>query len=176
MNRNLKNFWLDVVLFVAFVVVIVSSFALDSDAADLGRWGLGRSFWLTVHAIAGLAMLVGSGLHLGWHWDWVKAALKPGGGTRSRSMRRNRMIDVLLFISLIAVSFTGLILWPMAARVAGDHLSAVTLRIARPYHGLASLHALSAIVITILAAAHLAFHWKWIASTVRRCMATRAEV
>lgn len=163
MNKTQKNFWLDMVLLFAFIVIIISSFVLDNRDYNLIVWGLARPAWVMMHAVAGLAMLAGSGLHLFWHWDWIKAAFKRTNRGK-RSMRRNRAVDICLFGLLILTSLSGVFVWPMSGNLSeGNPLGDNTL-LGIAYHAWKSLHAWSGMLMFIVIIVHLALHWHWIVS------------
>ena len=61
MNKAKKNFWLDVILLALFMVTILS---LAGHHSAIG---------IMVHSVAGALMILGSVMHLVWHWDWIKA-------------------------------------------------------------------------------------------------------
>ncbi len=168
MNKTKKNFWLDVLLFIVFGTIISSSFVLDNHDPNLILWGLTRPTWVVVHAVSALAMLAGLAIHLGWHWDWIKAAFKRASRPKPTRVRRNRTVDLWLFGLLVLMCLSGLLIWPMAGKLAeGNPLgNAVTFGLA--CHDWKFLHAWSAVIMLIFMIVHLVLHWNWIVLTARR--------
>lgn len=175
MNKTKNNFWLDVLLFFIFVVVIISSFVVDNKDPNLLVWGFNRPGWVLIHVTAALAMLAGSSLHLIWHWDWIKAVFKRTRRPKPTQVRRNRLVDIAMFVLLFLIGLSGLLIWPLTGNLdEGNPLASATM-LGMTYFDWKQLHAWSAVLIIALLLLHLALHWQWIVSTVRRGVAPGAR-
>ena len=100
MNKNKRNFWLDLVLLALFVLTVGSIFA-------------GGQIWARIHYIAGTLMLLGSIIHLVWHWSWIKAKVLHYPQNVNKETRANRRINIALFIFFFLCGVSGLIVWFM---------------------------------------------------------------
>lgn len=67
-----KNFYLDVVLFVACLVCIVTGVVMDFHLVSGGREV--KHFLKEIHTWAGYIMGAGFLLHVAWHIQWIKYA------------------------------------------------------------------------------------------------------
>ena len=162
MSKTKNNFWLDVNVFVALLITTITGFLLwlvIPHTLDIIFLGFSRSLWVAAHICFGVVGLVGIVLHIVWHWGWLKALR----GRRLREMpeklRSNRVVDLVMWITYIATNVFGVIAWVL-------HLGVDTYIVRLPDR----LHVVFGVAWTILAIAHLVLHWKWIASTTRRCI------
>jgi hypothetical protein len=84
MERARLNYWIDVVLLVAFIIVTVSGFVLKfafvSAQPGVGRGilflGTSKIAWLPWHTLSGIAMTVLVFVHLVLHFNWIKVMTK----------------------------------------------------------------------------------------------------
>ncbi len=139
------NLWVDVGLFSAILLALAPVLT-----------GLAIHEWLS------LALAVAVIVHLLLHWSWIVTTLArffaklPGGA------RLNLILNLAFFIDFTLITFTGL----MISREALPWLG-LTL----PRSGLWSgLHRLTADLSVFIVGLHVALHWKWIVSAVRRYM------
>lgn len=87
MNKSIRNFWLDGMLFIALLGVLISSLVIDNKDPNLLVWGLTRPNWVVTHIVSAVTMLAGSTLHLVLHWKWIvttaRRALIPGSSVKT---------------------------------------------------------------------------------------------
>jgi len=84
MNKGRRNYWVDVVIGVAFLVAAVSAVAflipvswIDWTVATTPTvLGLNYGFWQTLHTWGGILMILGVLLHLVLHLNWIVATTK----------------------------------------------------------------------------------------------------
>lgn len=69
-----KNFYLDVVIFIACLICLITGLMLDFHLIAGGREV--RHYWREIHTYVGYAMAAGVLLHIIWHVKWIKAAAK----------------------------------------------------------------------------------------------------
>ncbi|HAJ34502.1 MAG TPA: hypothetical protein DCL15_02245 [Chloroflexi bacterium] len=142
-SETLKNFWLDIVLFFAFII----------------DWNL-RFTGLAIHEWLGIGLGVLLVYHLLVHWSWIVAVGKRLAGRLHVQERLKVLLDILLFVNMVILIASGLLISEVALRQVGIHAEAgfVWRR----------LHTLSADWILWLMGLHLAFNWRWITNAFRR--------
>ena len=69
-----KNFYLDLVIFIACLACLITGLMLDFHLFEGGRDV--RHYWRDIHAYIGYVMAAGVLLHIIWHVKWIKAAAK----------------------------------------------------------------------------------------------------
>jgi hypothetical protein len=78
-QRPRVNYVLDVVLLLSMGAAIVSGLPI-ARTMDFSWMGFSRSstlFWRTLHTSSSMITLVLVGVHLGLHWSWVVARIRP---------------------------------------------------------------------------------------------------
>ena len=86
-NKAKLNFVVDVVIFITFIAVVISSVVLltmpeggyrggRNPAFDQTVLNLGRSAWNDVHVWSSLAFMAGIFIHLVLHWRWIVGMVK----------------------------------------------------------------------------------------------------
>lgn len=142
-NPTRTNFWLDILLFVAVLLALAPNFT----GLAIHEW-LSIAFWATIV------------LHLLLHWSWTVNALKRIFSKLPWSTRLNLILNVLLFIDMTVVLFSGI----MISREALPFLG-LTLTGGRSWEG---IHRLTADWVVFITGLHIALHWRWILSTLKR--------
>jgi tellurite resistance protein TehA-like permease len=142
MKTSLSIFWVDAVLFALLVLALLM--VLPEIAS--------HTF---VHVLPGLLLMTGAGLHLWLHWDWIKTAFSLFG-KMPKPTRVNALLDLALFVAYLVCGGLG--------------LSARLILFVSPLHHIffGILHALTAVLLLSLQTIHLARHFKWIKTSVRR--------
>lgn len=144
-NRNYLNLAIDCAIFVAFLIAMEPHFS-----------GIALHEWLSM--AFGAAIVT----HLLLHWDWIAGVTKRLFGAASRSARINYLLNVLLFIDMTVVIFTGLMISEAVLPLVG--IQTTRAGVWRP------LHDLSANLSLVLLGLHIALHWQWIVSMTRRVL------
>ena len=162
MNRTEHNFWLDVTIFVAFLITTITGFILwlvIPHKLDIVFLGFSRSVWIAAHICFGVVGLAGIVIHIVRHWGWLKALRgRPLSGMPEK-LRANRVVDRIMWFTFIATNVFGALAW---AFHLGDDVYIVNVP--------DRLHVVFGVACTILMIVHLALHRKWIASTTQRYM------
>ena len=143
MSLNESNFWVNLILFAAFFIVS----APQSTGIPLHEW---LSFVFAVPII----------WHLILHWDWI---VKVGQRFLKRvpgETRFNYIWDIVLFIMMAVVFFTGVLVSEVALPVMGIPLEI------DPFWS--ALHNTTANLLLVMMAIHLAVHWDWIVNAFKR--------
>ena len=143
LSATLKNFWLDIVLFIAFIV-----------AWNVHFTGLAIHEWLGI-LFGGLLVY-----HLLLHWNWIVGVGKRVVGKLPAMERLKYVVDILLFVNMVVVVATGI--WISEVAMGQLGVSFETNMLWR------QLHALSADWILWLVALHLALNWRWVTNTAKR--------
>lgn len=160
MNKNERNFWLDVTIFVALLITTITGFLLwlvIPHKLAIVFLGLSRSVWVAAHIYSGVVGLAGIVIHIVRHWGWLKALRGRRLSGMPEKLRGNRVVDRIMWITFIATNVFGAIAW---AFNFGDDIYIVRVP--------DRLHVVFGIAWTILMVVHLVLHWKWIVSTSRR--------
>ena len=84
MDKARLNYWIDVLLLVAFVISAVSGFVLKfafvSAQPGVGRsilfLGTSKMMWLPWHSVSSIVMTVLVMVHLELHFNWLKIMTK----------------------------------------------------------------------------------------------------
>jgi hypothetical protein len=134
------------------IILVVWLLADNPDAT-----GISLHEWLSVGL--GLAAAV----HLALNWDWVLHAARRILGKLRSASRLNFIVDVVLFLSFVAVMQSGIVISQVLLPLVG--LKAV------PGEFWTELHSASAQMSIVALAVHFALHWRWIASTARMLFA-----
>jgi hypothetical protein len=133
MKTQKTNWWLDAVLFIAFL----ATFFLDITGVELHQWiGIGIGFLLLIH--------------LAHHMDWVGTVVTRFFGKCSASARVNLIIDGLLMGGFGMIIFTGLII--------STWLNLTFIN----YTGWWAVHVVSAALTLFALLVKLYLHRKWI--------------
>lgn len=109
---------------------------------------------VTVHEWMSLALVVPLLLHLLVNWEWVVRKTSVLFERLAVASPFDAAVDVCLFVSVVAVTLSGLVVSRSIAGLLG--LSGST---ALVWH---ATHAVSATAVIVLTLARLALHWRWI--------------
>ncbi len=161
MKTTKRNFWLDVTLFMVFLVTIITGFLLwltIPHQVESVFLGFTRREWIAAHIFFGVVGLAGIAWHVFWHWGWLKALRGRHLNEIPKNIRANRLIDRIMWLTFIATNAFGVIAWVLHF---GDKVYLVRMP--------DRLHVVFGVLCTILMVIHLVLHWKWIVSTAQRC-------
>jgi hypothetical protein len=143
LNRTRLNLWLDIALTIAFAIELEYHFT-----------------GLRIHELLGVAFGVAMLIHLVLHLDWVWSLTKAFFRLLLHESRLNYVLNLLLFIDALILVLSGLFI----SRTLG-----LTFNVGR-WIGLSweRIHILSADVSLVLIAMHVAMHWKWLGTHLKR--------
>ena len=144
-SDTLKNFWLDIALFIAFVIDMNTHFT-----------------GIAIHEWLGIGIGIALFYHLMLHWKWIVGITKRIFGKLPAVERIRYIVDFLFFIDMVALTVTGL--W--ISQVAMGQIGFTTER--NMFFSL--LHRFTADWAVYLIAIHMALSWNWIVSTFKRYM------
>ena len=135
-----------IMLSILFFLTVFSLIGVEHGAA---------SGWTNVHIWAGSLMLVGFAMHLTTKIDWIRAVFSRPSKSLNLQTRRNKRTGLGLFITGCLCTLAG-ISW-----------------LFNPTHHSGHLHAISGTLMIFLMLPHLALHWQWLVSAIRRLFGTK---
>ncbi|MCA9980659.1 MAG: cytochrome b/b6 domain-containing protein, partial [Anaerolineales bacterium] len=143
LSDTVKNFWLDIVLVIAFVV--------DMNLQFTG---------LLIHEWLGIAFGIALVYHLLLHWQWLVSVTQRLFRRLPAGQRLKYFVDWALFVNMVLLVATGLwisqeVLAPLGIPTSDNPLWR-------------QIHHITADLSIWLVALHLALNWKWILSTAKR--------
>ncbi len=115
---------------------------------------------MMVHEWLGLAFGAALITHLLLHWQWLVAVTRRFLSGAPRQARLNYLLNLLLFIDVTLIIYSGL----MISRVALPALG-LSLEAGGAWWG---IHDLTANLSLVLVGLHLALHWQWLVKAIKR--------
>lgn len=146
-NRNKTNLIVDSAIFLAFLVAMAPRFS-----------------GLVVHEWLGIAFGAAITTHLLLHWQWIVEVTKRFFSKAQWSARINYILNVLLFIDITLIIFSGLMISEVALPLVGIQLAQ-----SGSWRG---LHGTAANLFMVLVGLHIALHWQWIVNMFKRFVFT----
>lgn len=141
-QHNKINLLLDLAIFVAFLVIMAP-----------------RSSGIAIHEWLSIAFGATLIVHLLRNWQWIMGVTRRFLGTMQWFTRANYGLDLLLFVDMTVIIFSGLLISEHALPLFG-------LQTARG--GIwRSVHELSANLSFVIVGLHLAFNWQWIVTATK---------
>lgn len=114
----------------------------------------------SIHEWVGIAAAGTVIVHLLLHWKWIVGVTKRFFKQLGKQNGLNYIVNVLFFINLTVVIFTGLMISKTALPAIGIQLGEA--------QSLKMLHKLTSEWIVYLVGVHVALHWKWILNVIKR--------
>ncbi len=142
-NQNAVNLAVDLVIFLIFLVVEAPKFS-----------------GLPVHEWFGIAIGAGVLTHVLLHWSWVIEISKRFFGKAQAIARVNYVLNLLLFLAIVTIIFTGLMISETVMPLLG-----ITVAQNGLWRG---VHTAAANLFILLVALHVALHWQWFVNLLRR--------
>jgi hypothetical protein len=142
-NRNKVNLIVDSAIFGAFLVAMAPRFS-----------------GMAVHEWLGMAFGAAIVAHLLLHWQWIVEIGRRLFGKVQWSARLNYLLNLLLFVDITIVVFSGIMISRSALPLLG-----ITLVGGGSYR---MLHTVAANLSLALIGLHLALHWQWIVNMFKR--------
>ncbi|MFC4637681.1 DUF4405 domain-containing protein [Deinococcus hohokamensis] len=142
-NMTRRNWQLDVLLFVVFMLV----------SAPMTT-GIPFHEWL------GLVIFAPLFYHLVWHWKWVAGVFTRSSRKLPRRTAFAKWFNLALFFMMLLAGVSGMMiseaLLPMLGWIVG------------PDNFWLTVHKASATLMMFLIGLHLALHWPWIVQRLKR--------
>ena len=143
LGSTVRNLLVDAAIFVGFL--------LATDPHATGQ---------AIHEGLGIAFGVGIVTHLLLHWKWIVNVARRFVRRLPGQVRINSLLNSLLFVTVTLIIFSGIMISKVVLSTFG--LSGSHDAIWRWLHTSATNTAL------IIVGLHVALHWKWIVSTIKR--------
>ena len=143
LGNTVRNFLVDGAIFAGFL--------LATDPHATGQ---------TIHEWLGLAFGAGIITHLLLHWKWIVNVVRRFFSKLPGQVRINALLNSLLFIAMTLIIFSGIMISKVVLSTFG--LSGSHDAIWR------WLHTTATDAVVIIVGLHVALHWKWIVSTIKR--------
>ncbi|MFN8440591.1 MAG: DUF4405 domain-containing protein [Caldilineaceae bacterium] len=143
LSETLKNFGVDIALFLMFIIDMNTRFT-----------GIPIHEWLGI--VLGGALVY----HLLLHWQWIVALTRKIVSRLPTIQRIRYFVDLLLFIDMVIVVASGILISEAA-------LPQIGIEIGRNFYW-RGLHHSSTELISWLVGLHLALSWGWITSAFSR--------
>jgi cytochrome b len=143
LGSTLRNLLVDGTIFAGFL--------LATDPRATGQ---------TIHEWLGLAFGAGIVTHLLLHWKWMVNVVRRFFSKLPGQVRINSLLNSLLFVAVTLIIFSGIMISKVVLSTFG--LSGSHDMIWRWLHGTATNAAV------VLVGLHIALHWKWVVSTIKR--------
>lgn len=139
------NLFIDITIFVAFLIATAPRFT-----------------GITIHEWLGIAFAAAIIVHLLVHWQWIIAVGKKLFSKAQANARINYLLNILLFIDITLISFTGLMISEAALPLFGIHMQ----------HNptWTRIHSLTSDAGVFIVALHIGLHWQWVLKTTARLL------
>ena len=142
LGQNTVNYLVDITIFLAFLV------AMNPHATGI-----------SVHEWLGIAFGGAILTHLLLHWQWLVNITRRFFGQVSKSARLNYVLNLLFFIDMTLIIFTGIMISESALPTLG-----ITLANGFAWRG---IHTTAANLALPILGLHVALHWRWIVNTTK---------
>ena len=142
-NPNLTNLWVDVLILAA----ALTAFAPNLTGLLIHEW-LGLAFGITVW------------VHLLLHWQWLVGITRHFFTKARWSARFSYLLNAAIFIGFTVIIFSGVMESRFVLQTFGVNVTEGGIWKA--------LHSLAAEATLWLTALHIAVHWRWIWSWIKK--------
>lgn len=134
---------LDILIFFGFLI-----------AMDPRSTGVAIHEWLTVASMAAVIT------HILLSWEWIVQLTRRFFRMSALRPRLNYILNVLLFIDVVLIMYTGIM-------ISEAFVPSLGLSLPRNF-SMRELHDMTANLFVILLGLHTALHWDWIVNTFKR--------
>jgi hypothetical protein len=144
---------------------------------------LDRQSWSDLHIWGGVLMILAVVIHLAYHWYWVRSMaaklakiLRDGGSGLSRGGKINLAINMMIGLSFLAVSVSGVyFLFLTSGGYQGGANSAWNQDFIFTRTTWDLIHTWSGVALIIAAMLHFVIHWRWIRNVTARFFGSLGE-
>ena len=136
-NRTLVNYLIDIAIFLAFLI------AMNPHATGM-----------SIHEWLGIAFGGAIITHLLLHWQWIVGITRQFFGKVNHSARLNYLVNLLFFVDMTVIIFSGIMISEAALPTLGITLG--------NSFALKGIHTTAADLALPILGLHVALHWHWI--------------
>lgn len=104
--------------------------------------------------------------HIVLDWSWIARVFRRSDRTRSNEVRFNRVFDIVLFVGMVVVIYSGFLVSESILPDFGIDPASSSFW--------SSLHDASGNLLILLVGVHIAVHWPWIRRNIGRIRPNRA--
>jgi hypothetical protein len=167
-SQTEKNFWIDVIMFIALVFTSLSGIALWLGGPYKAAFVIQKvtfSLWQACHLFWASIALVSIIYHIIMHMKWLKALRGRRLSEMPLKLRANRIVNRIIWFTFIASTLFGIM--PLVMRLCcwTDFV-----------HPAIRLHVAFSLCWLTLVIVHLVFHRKWITYTLRGFQINRKPI
>ena len=148
MSNTQVRVWIDLVFFIGMVLVLAP-----------------QATGIPIHEWASFLIIIPFFLHLILDWKWIVSITQRILKKIPGEARFNYVLDWLLFFLFVVATFTGVVISEAALPAMGIHI------VIDPFW--AALHDISANLLMVIIGIHLAMHWKWIVTNIKKYVLRR---
>jgi hypothetical protein len=140
---NKTNLFLDIGIFTTFLIVSAPKFTGE-----------------TIHEWVGLALAATLLIHILLHWNWIITVGARFFQNLWHSSRFNFLVNILVFAAFIAVTVSGIMISKSISGILGIQLTGGG--------NWKMIHKTTADAALYLTGLHLALHWNWLVTNVKK--------
>ena len=143
MSTNQLKLYVDIFLLFSFVFVNIP-----------------QATGIPIHEWASVLFIIPLLVHILLDWKWIVNVTKRMFGRLPGEVRFNHIFDLIIFIMMTLALMTGFVISEAALPAIGIHVAI------DPFWSM--MHDLTANLTMVLIGVHLAMHWGWVVSSVKR--------
>ncbi len=141
--------WVDIALFVGYVLLSAP-----------------QTTGIAFHEYFTIAFIPIFIAHIVLDWSWITRVFKRNPTKRSNEVRFNRSFDIILFVGMVIVTYSGFLVSESILPDFGIDPAATSFW--------STTHDVSGNLLILLVGIHVAVHWPWIKRNISRIRPSRA--
>lgn len=175
--KTKSNFWLDMGILLAFVLIMFTGIVLwlvlpEGRGSSIALfWGLTKSVWLDIHVWSGVVMFLGAAAHILIHWRWIICVGKRYFQKLAKQARINFTLNTMIFIGFLLANISGFVIWLLLPQggYQGGRNPAFQMSFLGLERGIwGDWHLWSGLILIAILVVHIINHRQWIFCMVKR--------
>jgi hypothetical protein len=109
MKKNTLNVWIDIIIFIAFILVVFTGIVLREFPVDLSGYtvlGVPRKELADLHWVLSLSVILFIFTHLVLHWGWAKVSFRRHLHLGPKALAVTAIVFVLVSMFVVPVYLT----------------------------------------------------------------------
>jgi hypothetical protein len=109
MKKNITNFWINIIIFMDFILVVFTGVVLREFPVDLSGYtvlGVPRKELADLHWVLALSMVLFIFAHLILHWGWAKVSFRRHFRIGPKALAVSAIVLVIISMIIAPVYFT----------------------------------------------------------------------